>query len=91
MGWMRWRRRRQERQDRAAAACDDGAYRISDLDWVARFEACKDPHFNHGISQYDGGIVVAQHRCFTLDFYIKGRPGRILRRVPATGDCRAYR
>jgi hypothetical protein len=68
---------------------DDGAYRIRDLDWVVRFEACKDPHFNHGISQYDGGVVVAERRCFTLDFYIQGRAGKIERRVPARARCPA--
>jgi hypothetical protein len=68
---------------------DDGAYRIRDLDWVVRFEACKDPHFNHGVSQYDGGIVVAGRRCFTLDFYIQGRPGKIERRIPSRARCPA--
>jgi hypothetical protein len=66
---------------------DEGAYRIRDLDWVVRFEACKDPHFNHGVSQYDGGVVVARRRCFTLDFYIQGRAGKIERRIPAHGRC----
>jgi hypothetical protein len=52
---------------------------------VVRFEACKDPHFNHGFSQFDGGVVVAGRRCFTLDFYIRGRPGKIERRLPPWG------
>ena len=64
---------------------DDGSYRIADLDWVVRFEACKNPRFNHGLSQFDGGIVVAGRRCFTLDFYIRGRRGKIERRLPARG------
>jgi hypothetical protein len=70
---------------------DDGAYRIRDLDSVVRFEACKDPHFNHGVSQYDGGIVVAGRRCFTLDFYIQGREGKIERRIPSRARCPAGR
>lgn len=65
----------------------DGAYRISDLDSVVRFQACKNPKFNHGHSQYDGGIVVAGCRCFTLDFYIRGQPRVIRRRLPPVG-CR---
>jgi hypothetical protein len=66
---------------------DDGAYRIRDLDWVVRFQACKDAHFNHGVSQYDGGVVVARRRCFMLDFYIQGRRGKIERRIPSRGRC----
>jgi hypothetical protein len=65
----------------------DGRYRVKDLDFVVRFEACKDPAFNHGISQYDGGIVVAGRRCFTLDFSIAGRHTKIRRRVPGKGAC----
>jgi hypothetical protein len=66
---------------------NDGAYRISDLDSVVRFEACRDPHFNHGISQYDGGIVVVGRRCFTLDFYVSGQKGAARRRIPSTARC----
>ncbi|MEA2428126.1 MAG: hypothetical protein QOF37_1754 [Thermoleophilaceae bacterium] len=66
---------------------DDGAYRIDDLDQEARFVACKDPHFNRGLSQYDGGVVVAGRRCFTLDFYIQGSPRKIERRIPIKGGC----
>ncbi len=65
----------------------DGQYRVKDLDFVVRFEACKDPAFNHGISQYDGGVVVAGRRCFTLDFYIAGRHAKVRRRIPAHGAC----
>jgi hypothetical protein len=65
----------------------DGRYRVSDLDFVVRFEACKDRGFNHGISQFDGGVVVAGRRCFTLDFYIAGRRGKVRRRIPADGPC----
>jgi hypothetical protein len=61
---------------------DDGSYRIRDLDWVVRFEACKNPRFNHALSQFDGGIVVAGRRCFTLDFCIRGHPRHIERRLP---------
>jgi hypothetical protein len=64
---------------------DDGSYRIADLDWVVRFAPCKNPGFNHGFSQFDGGVVVAGRRCFTLDFYIRGRPDKIERRLPARG------
>jgi hypothetical protein len=64
---------------------DDGAYRIRDLDSVVRFEACKNPRFNHGLSQFDGGVVVAGRRCFTLDFYIRGHRGKIERRLPPRG------
>jgi hypothetical protein len=67
----------------------DGAYRIRDLDWVVRFQACRDPNFNKGIGQFDGGVVVAGRRCFHLDFYIDGRGGVVRRRVPATGPCHA--
>jgi hypothetical protein len=52
---------------------EDGLYRIKDLNWVVRFEACTDPTFNHGYSQFDGGIVVARPRCFSLDIYVQGR------------------
>jgi hypothetical protein len=52
---------------------DDGLYRIQGLDEVVRFEACRDPRFNHGYSQFDGGIVVAGRRCFSLDIYFGGR------------------
>jgi hypothetical protein len=65
----------------------DGRYRVNDLDFVVRFEACRDPRFNHGISQFDGGVVVAGPRCFTLDFYIAGRRAKVSRRVPANGPC----
>jgi hypothetical protein len=34
---------------------NDGLYRVGDLDFVVRFEACGDPAFNQGISQFDGG------------------------------------
>ncbi len=61
---------------------EDGSYRIRDLDWVVRFEACKNPRFNHGLSQFDGGIVIAGRRCFTLDFYIRGQSGHTWRRLP---------
>jgi hypothetical protein len=64
---------------------DDGSYRIADLDWVVRFQACKDPRFNHGFSQFDGGVVVAGRRCFTLDFYIQGQRRKIERRLPSRG------
>jgi hypothetical protein len=67
----------------------DGAYRIAQLDSVARFVACTDRSFNHGLSQYDGGIVTAGRRCFTLDFYIRGRPGKVERRVPSSPKCAA--
>lgn len=66
---------------------DDGAYRVRDLDPAVRFEACKNARFNHGYSQFDGGIVVAGRRCVTLDFYIRGDPRTITRRLPALG-CR---
>ena len=62
-----------------------GAYRIRDLDSVVRFEACENPRFNHGFSQFDGGVVVAGRRCFTLDFYVRGRRGKIERRLPPRG------
>jgi hypothetical protein len=65
----------------------DGRYRVRDLDWVVRFEACKDPGFNHGRSQYDGGIVVAGRRCFHLDFWPAPRSRKVRRRVPADGRC----
>jgi hypothetical protein len=64
---------------------NDGAYRIADLDSAVRFEACRNPHFNHGFSQFDGGVVVAGRRCFTLDFYIRGRRGKLERRLPRHG------
>jgi hypothetical protein len=62
---------------------DDGSYRISELDWTVRFVACKDPHFNHGLSQFDGGIVIAGRRCFVLDFYVPGHHAKVERRLPA--------
>lgn len=52
---------------------NDGLYRIKDLNWVVRFEACTDTKFNYGYSQFDGGIVVAGRRCLSLDFYLDGR------------------
>jgi hypothetical protein len=45
----------------------DNRYRIADMDDIVRFEACADPTFNHGYSQFDGGFVVAGPRCFSLD------------------------
>jgi hypothetical protein len=65
----------------------DGRYRLRDLDWVVRFEACQDPSFNHGLSQYDGGVVVAGRRCFHLDFWTGSRSRKVRRRVPAGGRC----
>jgi hypothetical protein len=61
----------------------DGRYRIEDLDDVVRFEACTDPAFNHGYSQFDGGFVVAGQRCFALDIYIDGHHYR----RPGLADC----
>jgi hypothetical protein len=66
---------------------DDGLYRIGNLDSVVRFQACKDLAFNNGISQFDGGIVVAHRRCFSLDFYIAGNKRRITRRLPLRAGC----
>jgi len=65
----------------------DGRYRVRDLDWVVRFEACKDTGFNHGLSQYDGGIVVAGRRCFHLDFWTAPRSPRVRRTVPGDRPC----
>ena len=72
---------------------DDGSYRIADLDWVVPFEACRDPRFNHGPSQFDGGMVVAGRRCcLTLDFYIHGHPEELERRLPGPScDTRTRR
>jgi hypothetical protein len=61
----------------------DGRYRIEDLDDVVRFEACTDPAFNYGYSQFDGGFVVAGQRCFALDIYIDGDHYR----RPGLADC----
>ena len=65
----------------------DGLYRVRDLDSVVKFEACRDPAFNQGISQFDGGIVVADRRCFSLDFYIEGDKAKITRRLPIAARC----
>ena len=62
----------------------DGRYRIADLDDVVRFEACADPTFNYGYSQFDGGFVVAGRRCFSLDVYVNGHRYR----RPAVADCK---
>ncbi len=62
---------------------EDGTYRVKDLNWVVRFEACTDPTFNYGYSQFDGGIVIAGGRCFSLDFYFNGRRFR----RPGMADC----
>jgi len=62
----------------------DGLYRIADLDDVVKFEACADPTFNHGYSQFDGGFVVAGRRCFSLDIYVEGHRYR----RPALADCK---
>jgi hypothetical protein len=64
---------------------DDGAYRIRDLESIVRFEACKNQGFNGGFRQFDGGLVVAGRRCFTLNFYVRGHPARITRSVPPIG------
>lgn len=61
----------------------DGLYRIADMDDVVRFEACADPTFNHGYSQFDGGFVVAGRSCFSVDIYVDGH--RYPRSAPA--DC----
>ena len=61
----------------------DGLYRIADMDGVVRFEACVDPTFNHGYSQFDGGFVVAGRRCLFLEIYVNGRRYR----RPAVADC----
>jgi hypothetical protein len=66
---------------------NDGLYRVRDLDSVVGFEACRDPAFNGGISQFDGGIVVADRRCFSLDFYIAGDRAKITRRLPIAARC----
>jgi hypothetical protein len=66
---------------------EDGLYRVRDLDQVVRFEACRDPAFNHGISQFDGGIVVVGRRCFSLDLYVAGMPRRLTRRLPIGARC----
>jgi hypothetical protein len=65
----------------------DGRYRVRDLDRVVRFEACKDPNFNHGRSQYDGGVVVAGRRCFHLDFWTGPRSRRVRRTIPPGRRC----
>jgi hypothetical protein len=62
----------------------DGRYRIADMDDVVRFEACADPTFNHGYSQFDGGFVVAGRRCFSLDIYVDGHRYR----RSAVADCK---
>jgi hypothetical protein len=66
---------------------DDGLYRLRSLDSAVRFEACRDPAFNHGISQFDGGIVLARRRCFSLDFWVAGDKRRITRRLPLGAHC----
>jgi hypothetical protein len=66
---------------------DDGLYQVRNLDSVVRFEACRDRAFNHGISQFDGGIVLASRRCFSLDFWVAGDKRRITRRLPVGGNC----
>lgn len=65
----------------------DGLYRIADLDDVVRFEACDDPEFNNGYSQFDGGFVVAQRRCFSIDIWVDGRRSR----RSAIADCKQAR
>jgi hypothetical protein len=54
------------------------------MDDVVRFEACADPTFNHGYSQFDGGFVVAGRRCFSLDIYVNGHRYR----RSAVADCK---
>ena len=67
---------------------DDGMYRISELDRVVRFEACRDRRFNQGRSQFDGGIVVAGPRCVTLDVHVVSpQPASYRRRVAVGAQC----
>ena len=66
---------------------NDGLYRVRDLASVVRFAACQDPAFNQGISQFDGGLVVANRRCFSLDFFIAGRKRVVTRRLPLGRHC----
>lgn len=66
----------------------DGRYRLSDLDRVVRFDACRDRRFNGGRSQFDGGLVVAGPQCVTLDVYVIGeRTTRHRRRVAVGAPC----
>jgi hypothetical protein len=66
---------------------DDGLYRIGDLDQAVRFKACRSPRFNHGVSQFDGGFVVAHKQC--VHFEVRTGIGRTYEgEFPAAAACR---
>jgi hypothetical protein len=66
---------------------DDGAYRIQDLDQVVRFRACESRTFNHGVSQFDGGFVVAHKQC--VHFLVTVPGGRMYHgEFPAAAPCK---
>lgn len=66
---------------------DDGAYRVRDLDQAVRFRACKSRRFNHGVSQFDGGFVVARKQC--VHFLVTNPGGRTYHgEFPAAAPCK---
>ena len=66
---------------------DDGAYRIGELDRAVRFEACRSPAFNHGVSQFDGGFVVARPQCVRFAVTTSARKA-FTGAFPAAASCR---
>ncbi len=66
---------------------EDGAYSIGELDQVVHFRACRSRHFNHGVSQFDGGFVVSHSQC--VHFLVSTPDGRTYRgEFPAAAACR---
>jgi hypothetical protein len=67
----------------------DGAYRIKDLAQAAQLRACRPAAFNHGVSQFDGGFVVARPQCvhFTVTAHERVYSGEF----PAAAHCNDWR
>jgi hypothetical protein len=66
---------------------DDGLYRVREMDAAVRFLACKDRAHNHGVSQFDGGLVVSRPQCVTLEFFIDGAAKPVRRYIPIERPC----
>lgn len=61
---------------------DNGLYDIQALESSVQFVACRDRRFNHGVSQFDGGVVVRGRRRFTLRIVVQGTRYNLLERLP---------
>jgi hypothetical protein len=66
---------------------DDGLYSLRGMASTVAFKACGDPSFNHGVSQFDGGLLVTRPQCLELDFTFDGSSRMVRRYVPFRRSC----